>query len=198
MHKIKSKDMFPFPYRSDEACELGHQARRDYEIHSSTDILCPKCHQKPKECTENGNYVIKCECEYIHVSELHSKLYPQEFNEIKDFIKKAHNELEKNSTTSVTCPKCSKTLTECITGNRYYMKCKCGYIYDSEVHGNRIKERPQEAIDLTDKARAEFYKNGSTTVICPKCHEHPTEHEDEHRYLLQCKCGYICTGEIKL
>lgn len=186
------------PWRHNDAYELGHQAHRDYETHSDTNIICPKCYQKPKECTENGKYVIKCECEYIHVSEIYSKRFPDKSQDAIALRKQANHDFDKAGETVVICPKCNTHPTESICGMMYTMKCKCGYIYDSEVHGNRINSRPQEAVDLTNKARRELYETGSTTVICPKCGEHPTEYENEYRYTLRCKCGYIGGGEIKL
>lgn len=50
--------------------------------------------------------------------------------------KQARRELERDLTTSVLCPMCKThpTLTVTPGGERSKVKCKCGYIYSSEIY----------------------------------------------------------------
>lgn len=50
--------------------------------------------------------------------------------------KQARRELERDSTTSVLCPRCKThpTLTVTPGGERSKVKCECGYIYSSEIY----------------------------------------------------------------
>ena len=43
-------------------------------------------------------------------------------------------ELEKDSKTSVLCPKCNTHPKLITDGNRSKIKCECGYIYDAETY----------------------------------------------------------------
>ncbi len=43
-------------------------------------------------------------------------------------------ELEKDSKTSVLCPKCNTHPKLIMDGNRSKIKCECGYIYDAETY----------------------------------------------------------------
>ncbi len=60
--------------------------------------------------------------------------YPS--NESNMLAKKARQELETDSTTSVLCPKCQTRPTLTITpgGERSTVRCKCGYIRNTEIY----------------------------------------------------------------
>lgn len=61
---------------------------------------------------------------------------PYPSDESSMLAKKAHRELEADSTTLVLCPKCQTRPTLTITprGERSTVRCECGYIRNTEIH----------------------------------------------------------------
>lgn len=43
-------------------------------------------------------------------------------------------EMKKNGYVTTTCPKCNMTPKVILEDNRTVVKCKCGYIIDSEIY----------------------------------------------------------------
>ena len=70
------------------------------------------------------------------LGEIHNNttLSPTETNLISTLIDKAWTELERDSETSVLCPKCNTHPKLIVNGNRSKIKCECGYIYDAETY----------------------------------------------------------------
>jgi RNase P subunit RPR2 len=55
-----------------------------------------------------------------------------------------------------------------------------------------------QSITLANQARMEQMQNGRVSVICPKCHTHPTIAMTSRgeRTIILCECGYIKNVEI--
>lgn len=56
----------------------------------------------------------------------------------------------------------------------------------------------EESRMLAKKARRELEKDLKTSVVCPRCHTHPTLviTPDGGRSDVSCDCGYVYSGEI--
>ena len=65
---------------------------------------------------------------------LKNETSPRTPEEIRTLINKAWVDLEHDSKTSVTCPKCKTHPKLTINGNRSKIRCECGYLYDAEIY----------------------------------------------------------------
>ncbi len=69
-------------------------------------------------------------------TQIKKETFPHPSNESSMLAKKARRELEADSTTLVLCPKCQTRPTLTITpgGERSTVRCKCGYIRNTEIN----------------------------------------------------------------
>ena len=58
----------------------------------------------------------------------------EEIREKRMLVERTWIELERDSETSVLCPKCNTHPKLIVNGNRSKIKCECGYIYDAETY----------------------------------------------------------------
>lgn len=57
----------------------------------------------------------------------------QKTEEAQTLVNQARYELEENAKTNIVCPKCNKSPTLTVSGNRSIVHCECGYLRSGEI-----------------------------------------------------------------